>query len=82
MCPTDNVSRYTVSVVLAGLAMMPVGWQPWLFPLLYWVLMIYNYETLRKVEESIFVRGIDATAKLFKPEPFPPKLLATSVFGR
>ena len=72
--------KYTVAVLIAGLAIMPVAWQGWLFPLLFWLLMMYNAKTVQATEAFVRTYGADGAAARLKPEPFPPKLLTWSLF--
>jgi len=51
--------KYTVSVITAGAAMMPVGWQRWAFPAYFWVLMMYNGKTARETVNLVHEFGVD-----------------------
>lgn len=55
--------KYTVSVMTAGLAMMPVGWAPWIFPLLFWMLFAFNIKTVAKTIKLISEFGVDGAAE-------------------
>ena len=58
-----RAQKYSLAVMTAGTAMMPVGWTRLAFPAYFWVLMAYNGatagETLRLVREL----GVDGPAK-------------------
>jgi hypothetical protein len=58
-----RAQKYSLAVMTAGTAMMPVGWTRLAFPAYFWVLMAYNGatagETLRLVREL----GVDGAAK-------------------
>jgi len=51
--------KYTVSVLLAGMAMMPVGWQRWTFPAYFWVLMLWNGKTVKETVDLMHIHGVD-----------------------
>ena len=57
-----------------------MGWQGWIFPATFWVLLVYNHETGATTERLVAMHGVDAAAKMMKQEPFVPKLLSTSPF--
>jgi len=56
--------KYTVAVLAAGTAMMPVGWQGrWAFPPFFWLMMLYNGRTVKETADLIHSHGIDEAAK-------------------
>jgi hypothetical protein len=54
--------KYSMSVMTAGAAMMPIGWQRWVFPAYFWFLMAMNRKT---VGQSVYLLkhfGVDGAA--------------------
>lgn len=54
--------KYSLAVMTAGSAMMPVGWQRFAFPGYFWVLMALNRQTLGQTLQLIGDFGVDGAA--------------------
>ena len=54
--------KYSMAVMTAGTAMMPVGWSNGVFPLVFWLLMFLNRKTAGKTLAMIRMHGVDGTA--------------------
>ena len=55
--------KYTLAVLMAGTAMMPVGWQRSIFPAYFWFLMIVNRRTATETVNLVHKFGVDEAAK-------------------
>ena len=54
--------KYSMAVMTAGTAMMPVGWSNGVFPLVFWLLMFLNRKTAGETLGMIRMHGVDGTA--------------------
>jgi len=54
--------KYSMAVMTAGTAMMPVGWSNGVFPLVFWILMFLNRKTAGKTLGLIEKYGVDGAA--------------------
>ena len=55
--------KYSMAVMTAGAAMMPVGWKRFLFPSYFWALMFFNRKDAGKTLQLIRLYGVDEAAK-------------------
>ena len=56
--------KYSMGVMTAGTAMMPVGWAPGVFPASFWLLMALNRKTAGQTMKLVRAVGIDRTAAI------------------
>ena len=54
--------KYSLAVMMAGTAMMPVGWQRFLFPTYFWAMMCYNRKTAAETLFLVRTLGVDGAA--------------------
>ena len=54
--------KYSMAVMTAGTAMMPVGWNSSCFPAIFWLLMFLNRKTAGKTFDLINKFGVDGAA--------------------
>ena len=54
--------KYSMAVMTAGTAMMPVGWSNGVFPLVFWLLMFLNRKTARETLRLVNKYGVDGAA--------------------
>jgi hypothetical protein len=54
--------KYSMAVMTAGTAMMPVGWSSGVFPFVFWILMFFNRETAGKTLALVGKYGVDGAA--------------------
>ena len=55
--------KYSLAVMMAGTAMMPVGWTRFAFPAYFWVMMAYNRKTAAETLLLVRTLGVDGAAK-------------------
>ena len=58
-----RAQKYSLAVMTAGTAMMPVGWTRLAFPAYFWVLMAYNGKTAGETLRLVGELGVDGAAK-------------------
>jgi hypothetical protein len=54
--------KYSMAVMTAGTAMMPVGWSHGVFPMVFWLLMFLNRKTARETLRLVNKYGVDGAA--------------------
>eukprot|EP00756_Hemistasia_phaeocysticola_P002358 Hpha_TRINITY_DN11633_c0_g2::TRINITY_DN11633_c0_g2_i1::g.48923::m.48923 len=55
--------KYSLAVLAAGTAMMPIGWQRFAFPAYFWFGMLYNRKTATETMRLVHKYGVDGAAK-------------------
>lgn len=63
--------KYTLAVMTAGTAMLPVGWKPFLFPSLYWGLMAFNWRTVVETVRLGKLYGVDKASRIMARSKSP-----------
>ena len=55
--------KYALAILMAGSALLPIGWTRAVFPATFWAMMAWNYKTILLTRSLIFRYGIDGAAK-------------------
>jgi hypothetical protein len=55
--------KYSMAVMTAGAAMMPIGWQRWVFPAYFWFMFGMNGQTVAQTTRLIEKYGVDGAAR-------------------
>ena len=54
--------KYALAILMAGSALLPIGWTRELFPATFWGLMIYNWKAVLLTNKLVLRHGIDGAA--------------------
>jgi len=63
--------KYSLAVLAAGTAMLPVGWKRILFPSFFWAGMLYNWKTVLQSAKLTHHHGLDGAAAIQRLENLP-----------
>lgn len=55
--------KYSMAVMTAGTAMLPIGWKSGLFPTIFWMLMFINRKTVNETHNLVVKYGADEAMK-------------------
>ena len=58
-----SAQKYALAILMAGSALLPIGWTRAVFPATFWGMMAWNYKTILMTRSLIFRYGIDGAAK-------------------